>query len=217
MFYVYAYLREDQTPYYIGKGKGKRAWEKNHGVNLPEESRIVLIEKNLSQQEAFELEVKLIQQYGRKDLGTGILRNRTNGGEGTAGYTHTIQTKKKIGQSNKGRQQSLEIRLRRSLKLKGRPNPEMSIRKKGKPTPKLVCRLVDKKELDMGNFVAWCNRMDNPKIAAEQDAKRSSATSGISKPQEKIKCPHCPIVGGANIMKHHHFDNCKEKYVVSTV
>lgn len=217
MFYVYAYLREDQTPYYIGKGKGNRAFEK-HTVNLPPSTdRIVFLETNLTDVGACAIERRMIRWYGRKDNGTGILRNLTDGGEGTAGYTHTIQTKKKIGQSNKGRQQSLEIRLRRSLKLKGRPNPEMSIRKKGKPTPKLVCRLVDKKELDMGNFVAWCNRMDNPKIAAEQDAKRSSSTKGISKPQEKIKCPHCPVVGGANIMKHHHFDNCKEKYVVSTV
>ena len=102
MFYVYAYLREDQTPYYIGKGKDKRAWENNHGVNLPEESRIVMIETNLSQQEAFELEVKLIEQYGRKDLGTGILRNRTNGGEGTAGLKQTDEHKEKISKALKG-------------------------------------------------------------------------------------------------------------------
>ena len=101
-FYVYAYLREDQTPYYIGKGKGKRAWEKNHGVNLPDESRIVMIKTNLSQQEAFDLEVNLIEQYGRKDLGTGILRNRTNGGEGTAGLKQTDEHKSKISKALKG-------------------------------------------------------------------------------------------------------------------
>jgi NUMOD3 motif len=101
-FYVYAYLREDQTPYYIGKGKGKRAWENNHGVNLPEESRIIMIETNLSQQEAFELEIKLIEQYGRKDLGTGILRNRTNGGEGTAGLKQTDEHKEKISKALTG-------------------------------------------------------------------------------------------------------------------
>lgn len=30
----------------------------------------------------------------------------------------------------------------------------------------------------------------------------------ISRPQEKVECPHCGKIGGNNSMKQHHFDNC---------
>ena len=115
-FYVYAYLREDGTPYYIGKGKGKRAFDHRHSVNVPKDlSRIVFLETALTEIGAVALERRLIAWWGRKDNNTGILRNRTNGGEGLAGLVKTEEHKRKIGLSNKGPKAPLSESHKRSI------------------------------------------------------------------------------------------------------
>jgi hypothetical protein len=83
-FYVYAYLRADGTPYYIGKGTGRRAWRHNKAdrIQAPaDHGRIALLKEQLTSQEACEVEVQLIEQYGRKSQG-GTLVNWTAGGDG---------------------------------------------------------------------------------------------------------------------------------------
>lgn len=97
IYYVYAYLRDsDKTPYYIGKGKDNRAFSKQHNIPLPNKSNIVFLEQNLSEIGAFALERFYIRWYGRKINNSGILRNISEGGDGTSGFNHSEETKQKM-------------------------------------------------------------------------------------------------------------------------
>jgi len=107
-YYTYAYLREDGSPYYIGKGTRRRIHSKLHRVNLPPEERRIFLKQNLTAEEASNHEIYLIFIFGRKDIGTGILRNMTDGGEGPSGKIVSEKTRKKISNSLTGRKLTIE-------------------------------------------------------------------------------------------------------------
>jgi hypothetical protein len=116
---TYAYLREDGTPYYIGKGKKHRPYSRNRKFKPPAKERILILKCNLTEEEAIRHEIYMIAVFGRKDQGTGILHNLTDGGEGTSGYSHTAESKSKIGKSNSRKKRSKKVREKISQSLKG--------------------------------------------------------------------------------------------------
>ncbi len=102
IYYVYSWNRVDGSPYYIGKGKGNRAFNKKRMFVPKDKKRIVIIKDNLTESEAFALEVSLIEKFGREDLGLGTLKNKTNGGDGHSGFIKTEKTKKQVSEKLKG-------------------------------------------------------------------------------------------------------------------
>ena len=108
-YYTYAYLREDGTPYYIGKGCRNRIHHpEGKSAGMPPIDRRLYLKKGLTEFDAFKHEMYMIDLYGRKDLGTGILRNRSAGGDGNMYRVVSQETRDKIGASHRGRKQSAE-------------------------------------------------------------------------------------------------------------
>lgn len=128
-FMVYIWLRQkDRSPYYVGKTVSRyRVVGEPHSVHPPKNKANIRLLDCASEADALKLEMLLIRIYGRIDLGTGCLRNLTDGGEGTTGRTHTPEARAKmsvsrIGNTNSlGRTFSPETRLKMSAAKKGRP------------------------------------------------------------------------------------------------
>jgi len=83
---VYGYLREFDDEfgpagslYYIGEGRACRPTEKHNNVNTPNSNLIIIFTDNISKDTATEYEIILIKHYGRIDIHTGILLNKTSG------------------------------------------------------------------------------------------------------------------------------------------
>lgn len=117
-YYVYAYyVPGEPLPFYIGKGKDRRAyWHLGKVVRNSRKCHfysklnnllargirplIVFLYKNLTEQDAFKYERATIALLGRQDVRTGCLCNHSDGGEGSSGAIHP--------------ERSIEYRIRQS-------------------------------------------------------------------------------------------------------
>jgi len=105
-YYTYAWLREDRTPYYIGKGIRNRAYSLHRRGDIymspPPKDRVIFLKKNLTEFDAYKHENYIISILGLKSEG-GILINLSYGGEGSSGRVLSEETKNKIRQKNKNK------------------------------------------------------------------------------------------------------------------
>jgi group I intron endonuclease len=189
-FYSYLLKRPNGVPFYAGKGKGQRCfvhlkpWYLKHDTNQlkvniiekirkgGEEPIVEILKKDLTENEAFQIETQQIKLYGRIENG-GLLANMSDGGEGQSGYHHTEELKKefserfsgdknpfygkshsekslkKIGDTNRGKILNEEWRKKLSESSKGRKKSEEHKKKiqlahqQRQKTPQEIQRLVD--------------------------------------------------------------------------
>lgn len=187
-------------------------FEKHRWGVPPDRNNIILIAENLSHCEAIDKEIELIAHYGRIDLGTGILRNLTDGGEG-GGYGRIVTKEQRIKSSKSNRGQKRSKQTRQNM-----VNGQSTVNRTGKDNP-----FYNKK-----HTTAALNAMSAKKkgktweeiygvegARLKREATSNTMTGKIRGPKKKVECPHCQKIGGDAIMKRWHFDNCKFKKVHS--
>ena len=156
---VYKHIRLDTNKvFYIGMGDEKRPYSKRrnkHWQNVVNKTNYVveIVAKDLSLEDACELEIFLIQMYGKENL-----TNITSGGEGQ--FNPDDETRYKIGNGKRGTKISEEHKLKLSEFNKGRKHTKES-KQKIKENHKFSKEVLD---LETGIFynslLSGCNSVN---------------------------------------------------------
>jgi len=145
---IYQHRRNDTNEvFYVGIGNSTRPTDtknrNNHWHNIVNKHGYTteILITDLSWEDACDIEIGLIEYYGRCDMGTGTLVNMTSGGDGThelseeslkkigdasRGKPRTDETKRKISKAHKGKKLSEETKRNISIARKGVKHKPMS-------------------------------------------------------------------------------------------
>lgn len=131
-------------------------------------------------------EIKFIKLFGRKDLGLGSLLNKTDGGDGTSGYRHTLDALRRISEASKICNQNRTLEHRQKLS-------QAHLGKKASVETRV--------------------KMSNSHIGMIFQDEHRKNLSAQYKQRTPLVCPHCQKSSVSNTMKRWHFNNCKNKEV----
>lgn len=196
-YFVYTYSYPDGTPFYVGKGCGRRhrvhlchakasrnldKWNIRVIRKLLDEGKEPIIKKiieNVDNEFACFLEEELISKYGRRDLGTGTLVNLTRGGDGVNELSPKLLTER----NRKFCEGGVNTRFKPGVKM------TLGIPKSDETKRKMSLAKLGKKRSD--------------------EAKRKQSESMQGYKYMQVQCPHCNKLGAGGSMKRWHFNNCK--------
>ena len=120
--YIYRHVRLDtNVVFYIGKGTNtdgryerantkRRTNQDWHDIVNTHDYVVEIVIENLTEKESNEKEKYYILEYGRIDLGTGTLVNKTSGGQGASGAIRSEEIRDKYRKAQTGKKASEETK-----------------------------------------------------------------------------------------------------------
>lgn len=217
MFCTYAHYKPQGGLFYIGKGKPRRAYAMDgrnphwhNVVNKYGRPHVEILARWDTEEEALDHERLLISCF--REMKVGIV-NKSDGGQGSSGYRHTEESKRKNSLAkmgsipwnkglkgvmpepwNKGTKTPEEVRAKQSIARQGKPSP----RKGAKHSADSIAKMKATKAFNPKPMLSDTGR--NKIILAVRGYKHIQAT-----------CIHCRTTGGVTGMARWHFDNCRLK------
>lgn len=206
--YTYAHYKPDGSVFYIGKGRGGRAfrtgsrnqyWNRTVAKHGSFTAQILCYWK--TNKEALEHESFLISCF--RDIGVKLV-NLTTGGDGGNSYARTP-----------------EIIEKQRKALAGRPCPTKGIKRKPlseETKEKMRAAHTGRKtsedaKVNLSKALKGKKKTETHKknlaIQLIEARKKMKSKKGVARPTQT--CPHCDKVGGLGNMTRWHFDNCKDK------
>jgi hypothetical protein len=189
-YYVYEHVRlKDGSIFYIGKGKGNRMYSAD-GRNVYWK-RIVekdggftarLVKENLTDNEAFELEKKLIAEIGIDNLA-----NMTEGGSGGDTRKGFTDEEYKFWLENKSKAQTGKTSYWKDKKRKEHSEK------------------IKNKHLDGSYSYDWLKR------PRSEETKQKMSESAKNRVRPLLKCERCGMEMRHNLLRHQNGKNCKPK------